>query len=98
VPGSGRDGQCPHRVPGAGEVGGPGPVPAEVEPAFPLTAGKAGGYVQEPEPQQLGGRVPQFAGWQGEVAKGREEVRGHCDDLGRRDVDRPVPRRPPAQP
>src|SRR5487761_1508517 len=58
VPGSDRGGQCPHRVPGAGEVGGPGPVGAEVEPAFPLAAGEAGGDMQEPEPQQLRGSVP----------------------------------------
>ncbi len=55
VPGSGRAGHGPHSVPGAGEVEGPGPVGAQVEPAFPLAAGEAGGYVQEPEPQQLGG-------------------------------------------
>src|ERR1039457_6411430 len=58
VPGSDRGGQGPHRVPGAGEVGGPGPVGAEVEPAFPLAAGEAGGDVQEPEPQQFRGSVP----------------------------------------
>ena len=53
VPVSGRCCQGPDRVPGADQVGGPGPVRAQVQPAFPLTPGQAAGYVQQPEPQQL---------------------------------------------
>jgi hypothetical protein len=53
-PGSGWCGQSSHRVPGIDQVGGPGPVPAQVEPPFSLPGRQASRYVQEPEPQQFG--------------------------------------------
>ena len=62
VPGSGRCRQGPDRVPGADQVSGPGPVRAQVQPAFPLAPGQAAGYVQQPEPQQFRGRLAQFTG------------------------------------
>ena len=53
--------------------------------------------MQQPVAQQFRGRVTQLTRGQGQVSEAGEQVRGHRDDLGPRDVDRPLPRRPAVQ-
>src|SRR5207342_121896 len=79
-------------------VGGPGPVGAQVQPAFALPAGEPGGYLPQPVAQQFRGGVAQVACGEGEVAVAGQQVRGQRDDLGPGDVDRPESGGPPIQP
>jgi len=53
--------------------------------------------VQQSVAQQFRGCVAQLALGQGQMSAAGEQVRGQGDDLGPRDVDRPLPRGPPVQ-
>src|SRR3954465_2587981 len=95
--GSGRCRQRLDRSPGADHLLGAGPVGTQVAPALALPAGEPAGQVEDPVAQQLGRRLAQAAGRQGEVAEAGQQVRRQRDDLGPGDVDCPEPRRPPGQ-
>ena len=79
-------------------VFGPGPVGMQVQPAFALSSGQPGGEVQERRTAAVSAPRRVVRPGESQVPEAGEQVRGQGDDLGQREVDRPVPRRPLTQP